>query len=85
MSKRLREPTMEENAKRCKITSDRKRPVELSSFTAAKRQKIHEYWHTKPHSREERAAYMATLFEHLLCQAPYLKQSQHKDVNCECR
>jgi len=45
----------------------KKRPLVLLPFTPDKRRKIHEYWHSKPHTREERAAYMATIYEHLLC------------------
>jgi len=70
MAKRLREPSGEESAKRHKTdaqTSANKRPLECMPHTPEKRRKIFEYWHTQPHTREERAAYMATIYEHLLC------------------
>lgn len=71
MAKRPREQTGNINAKRHKMytqTPDNKRPCEYMPHTPEKRRKIFEYWHTKPHTREERAAYMASIYEHLLCQ-----------------
>jgi len=70
MVKRQRESTLQENTKRCKTdveTPTNKRPFEYMPHTPDKRRKIFEYWHTKPHTREQRAAYMATIYEHLLC------------------
>ena len=70
MVKRPREEDASENGKRHKTDGQipsNKRPLLCMPHTPDKRRKIFEYWHTQPHTREERAAYMATIYEHLLC------------------
>jgi len=70
MAKRPREEETSQNGKRHKPDSQtlsNKRSLHCMPYTPDKRRKIFEYWHTKPHTREERAAYMATMYEHLLC------------------
>lgn len=73
MGKRLRESPVHEGTKKQKTTptevpdTSKKRPIVLMPHTPDKRRKLFEYWHTKPHTREQRAAYMAAMYEHLLC------------------
>jgi hypothetical protein len=74
MGKRLRDSLVQEAAKKQKTAIigaqclEKKRPLALMPHAPDKRRKLFEYWHTKPHTREQRAAYMAAMYEHLLCQ-----------------
>jgi len=73
MGKRPRDSSVQDGTKKQKTAktevpdTSKKRPLVLMPHAPDKRRKLFEYWHSKPHTREQRAAYMAAMYEHLLC------------------
>ena len=56
-------------SKKLKIVRPKKRQVSTEDIPIAKRQKVYQYWHEAPLTREERAFNMAKIYEHMLLQS----------------
>ena len=70
MAKRRHDGQEVQESKRHKCCETQKRRADiLKDPRATKRHKTYEYWHLAPLTREERAAHMAAIYEHLCCKA----------------
>lgn len=68
MAKRRHEGQETQATKKLKFEPSLKRHNDENNDTrAVKRHKTYEYWHMAPLTREEKAARMAAIYEHLCC------------------